>query len=1596
MKKIIILIMTLLLALCLMSGCGDTSTGEKPDIEFDMDEYLEIAHTKFSVTYKNMDGAYYHYNDDWSLRDNPETYTPWEGEITLNTPYKTGYIFKGWFADSELTDERTTIDAYYDRDLTLYASWEPATFTVYFKAKNKTLASYEYTVNDMTLNFPELEEAVGYTVKWPDGAKLSNTGDTYIYAIYTPINYNINYENVGMATNENPPSYTVEGMELVEPGREGYEFLGWHYNGGKISEIPEGLTGDISIRAEWKAIDYTVSYQNTKGADVSSFATSYTVESDTFSIPEISVPHYTFDGWCDENGEVVTEIAKGSSGSRVLTARLIPIQYKVQYTGMGVSSVENPTMYHMDMFSSGLGGIQLKIPHVKGYDFLGWYDQNGNQVTKLPPSNVGDLVLDASWEISRYSITYYNTKSADMSAFATEYTCFDNTISLPYINVLGYTFKGWFCNGKKITSIPSGSTGNMVIKAEMEPDKYTLMLESPYGKLENKSVTVDYGDYYTLPVLSCEGKTFLGWYDNTGANGIQYTNEQGYSLNKYSHLSGRMLYARFDSNKCSLTFDTMGGEAIDGMSVDYGTAFDDSIIPQKENAIFAGWYNEKFTSRYTSGSVIKSDTVVYARWLTSTPVSTADELNAIRKNPAGNYHLTNDINLNGIVWSPISTFSGTLDGKGYAVKNFSISRNAPTATDGFISINEGTVQNLTFADFTYNFNNIDNDSETSMSIGVMVGQNKGKIYNCVVKDAAIQVYTETDGSNLEVRFGIFAGWNDGVISGCASYVDAKVKTETYFNESCMTSGAESAWSQVGLLVGMNKGTVNDCTTSGSLIYSNYCEGWKKRKLTQYTRIGGLVGNNAGTVKNSYTTASVKLSPSSHSEYSWTSNYVGGLVGLNQGSISACRSSAQINAYKDRANYNYVGGLTGENTSKIINCYFDGKIYSNSDGAVGGLVGYNSSTVQSSYSEGTVDTSGCLMVGGFVGNNSAKGSISKCYAAAYVIKGGGTTGFFVGYNTGVMLNCYFMKGSTLCTGGTYRHDTVEYNTVKKVLYSELWSKELLVDKLYWDSDGWIILANEDPILEWELSIDHNYVETVIEPTCTDFGFTIYSCTDCDRYFIMDVLSEHGHDFTQITTVEPTCTERGYNACYCSRCDQTVAMDIVEPLGHTKGSLVKHKDATCTEAGYDVYSCTVCKLSEGFTEAIPPKGHTEVVVPAVEQTCTTPGKTERIYCDVCKAPIKLSKTIEPHFYHPDTTTVLKAPTCTEPGECTRYCVVCEHLEENAVLAPTGHTDLNGDIVCDSCGIIFGEYEDEDIIEISTVDQLAAVSENLSGVYRLTANITLPSKWTPIGTEKKPFTGYFDGAGYTITLSGFSNVEVAGLFGYNDGIIRNVNVKNASLYVTNFNSVFGSIVAYNSGFITGCSISGDVNLTVVTSNSGSAAEVNQLIRSVIFGGLVGSNEIAGRISDCSADVNLKIKLTNTATCTAKKPSLWYEWLDKSYKNTSVESIANLTVGCVVGRNSGDVTECAASGVLQIGDPSGDKAPTAVSEHHYGSALAYNSYHCGDIAGMNDGTVSRCVQKVDTEGYVNNMDIWVTLDDGMFFSEKVRSEVSLTFFIN
>ena len=197
-----------------------------------------------------------------------------------------------------------------------------------------------------------------------------------------------------------------------------------------------------------------------------------------------------------------------------------------------------------------------------------------------------------------------------------------------------------------------------------------------------------------------------------------------------------------------------------------------------------------------------------------------------------------------------------------------------------------------------------------------------------------------------------------------------------------------------------------------------------------------------------------------------------------------------------------------------------------------------------------------------------------------------------------------------------------------------------------------------------ALGHSETAVVTDPTCTDKGYTTYTCTVCGTIRTADATSALGHDYVPTVTA-PTCTEAGYTTYTCSRGDSSYVADEVAALGHSFGEWTVEEAATCTKEGREAQICVTC--GEKVTRAIATLGHSfgEWTV-AEAATCTVVGTEVRV-CTVCDAEETRAIDALGHSY----AAVVTAPTCTANGYTTHTCATCNDTFTDTVVAATGHS-------------------------------------------------------------------------------------------------------------------------------------------------------------------------------------------------------------------------------------------------------------------------------------------------------------------------------------
>ncbi len=268
--------------------------------------------------------------------------------------------------------------------------------------------------------------------------------------------------------------------------------------------------------------------------------------------------------------------------------------------------------------------------------------------------------------------------------------------------------------------------------------------------------------------------------------------------------------------------------------------------------------------------------------------------------------------------------------------------------------------------------------------------------------------------------------------------------------------------------------------------------------------------------------------------------------------------------------------------------------------------------------------------------------------------------------------------------------------------------------------------------------HNYKEEITHATCTEDGYSTFTCAMCGSHYVDNAIKAYGHMFdlyfydegsatcyqdgtktaecangcgTKNTVADPgsktdhemtdftiitaaTCTEDGEEEAKCFYHDKCGYSELVpvDALGHDiPAEFVTITEPTCTEKGLKSKTCTRCPETVA-SEEIPALGHDlaadyTIDVPA---TCTTDGKQSKhcSRCDYKDGEVAIPATGHDYKATGEGTTA----TCTEPGKAVYVCANgCGDSYSEDNVPALGHDFVytsNNDATCEADGTKTGK--------------------------------------------------------------------------------------------------------------------------------------------------------------------------------------------------------------------------------------------------------------------------------------------------------------------
>ena len=480
---------------------------------------------------------------------NVTSYTYGVGATLPTDVTRTGYTFKGWYDNENLTGSPVTaISNTETGNKEYWAKWEINQYTITFDTNGGSEIAPITQDYGTKITTPADPTRKGYTFKgWDKEIPKTMPAENITVKAQWEINqYTITFDtNGGSEIAPITQDYGTKITTPADPTRKGYTFKGWD------KEIPKTMPAEnITVKAQWEINQYTITFDTNGGSEIAPITQDYGTKITTPADP--TRKGYTFKGWDKE-------IPKTMPAENITVKAQWEInQYTITFDTNGGSEIAPITQDYGTKITTPAD------PTRKGYTFKGW----DKEIPKTMPAE--NITVKAQWEINQYTITFDTNGGSEIAPITQDYGTKITTPADPTRK--GYTFKGW---DKEIPKTMPAE--NITVKAQWEINQYTITFDTNGGS-EIAPITQDYGTKITTPAdPTRKGYTFKGW---------------DKEIPKTMPAENITVKAQWEINQYTITFDTNGGSEIAPITQDYGTKITTPADPTRKGYTFKGWDKE--------------------------------------------------------------------------------------------------------------------------------------------------------------------------------------------------------------------------------------------------------------------------------------------------------------------------------------------------------------------------------------------------------------------------------------------------------------------------------------------------------------------------------------------------------------------------------------------------------------------------------------------------------------------------------------------------------------------------------------------------------------------------------------------------------------------------------------------------------------------------------------------------------------------------------------------------------------------------------------------------------------------------------------------
>ena len=513
----------------------------------------------------------------------------------------TGWHFIGWSlspSGDEIIDAAYNLTAEDLDEVTVYAIWEPNTYTVIYDSDRPDNASSDV-----------LETMENQILTYDTEAELTRN-EFYL------------------------TGWTFTGWATTLGGEVAYS------DGVSVSNLTAVANGNVTLYAVWTANEYSVVFYRNEPENASGNVTG-TMDNQSFTYDGGAEPltrnaytltGWTFTGWAVMSGGVVRfndgEPVENLADYDGATVRLYAVwtanSYTVNYdpnkpaTASGEIGGSTSPSSHVYDTSSALTANGFTLT---GWTFTGWsLSVNGATVTNaynLTETDGGSFTVYAIWEANTYTVTYNGNRPGDAGSVVVGNTSpsshtydTESALTTNGFSLTGWTFTGWatasdgtnmYSDGALVENLSDIDGSSVELFAVWTANEYTVVFNANRpanasnevsGEMAEQPFTYDEGEKELDENLySLIGWTFRGWATSAGGIVTYYGGALVENLSA-THGASVELYAVWTANEYIITFDPEGGSGRGTETAVFDSSLPAITEPFKTGYVFAGYFTE--------------------------------------------------------------------------------------------------------------------------------------------------------------------------------------------------------------------------------------------------------------------------------------------------------------------------------------------------------------------------------------------------------------------------------------------------------------------------------------------------------------------------------------------------------------------------------------------------------------------------------------------------------------------------------------------------------------------------------------------------------------------------------------------------------------------------------------------------------------------------------------------------------------------------------------------------------------------------------------------------------------------------------------------